>query len=75
MLPGRTKVEGDTLRATEARERERAEIQVRLATLDEQSARPLRAIIAGTATDEDKEKLSKLEAESKRLRDRLNELK
>lgn len=49
-----------------------AEIKQQLINLDNQSIRPLRAILAGTPTDEDKQKLGELEAEAQKLRDNLN---
>ena len=53
----------------------RAEIiKARLKRLDFESIRPLRAILDGTATDEDSEKLSGLEAEVWLLREELQEL-
>lgn len=45
-----------------------AEIKSRLGVIDALSARPLRAIIAGTATDVDKQKLTDLETEAQTLR-------
>ena len=44
------------------------EIQARLAEIDIESARPLRALAAGSGTDFDREKLSKLDAEVRTLR-------
>ena len=51
-----------------------AEIKGLLSNIDTQSVRPLRAKIAGTATKEDEDKLSELEAEAARLRDELKDL-
>ena len=71
MLPGRTKSEGDAIRAAEAREQERAAILAELDALDRRSVRSLRAVVAGTATDEDKAKLAAIEAEAVSKRSRL----
>jgi len=71
MLPGRTKAEGDAIRAAEAREQERATILAELDALDRRSARALRAVVAGTATDEDKAKLVEIETEAVSKRARL----
>ena len=47
---------------------EQAEIFAKLEELDLQAVRPLRAIVAGTATETDRQKLSEIEAEAKKLR-------
>ena len=47
---------------------EQAEIFAKLEALDLQAVRPLRAIVAGTATETDRKKLSEIEAEVKKLR-------
>ena len=47
---------------------EQAEIFAKLEELDLQAVRPLRAIVAGTATETDRKKLSEIEAEVKKLR-------
>ena len=47
---------------------EQAEIFAKLEALDLQAVRPLRAIVAGTATETDRQKLSEIEAEVKKLR-------
>ena len=47
---------------------EQAEIFAKLEELDLQAVRPLRAIVAGTATETDRQKLSEIEAEVKKLR-------
>lgn len=75
MLPGRTKAEGDAIRAAEAVAAARAAILAELDALDRRSARALRAVVAGTATDEDKVKLAEIEGEAVQLRSRLAELK
>lgn len=55
--------------------RQRAEeIRRQLAELDNQTTRPLRAILAGTSTDEDTDKLREIEAQAVILRDELAEL-
>lgn len=46
----------------------------RLEELDEQSARPLRAILSGVGTDEDKQKLLDIETEAQALRQRIKDL-
>ena len=46
---------------------EQAEIFAKLEALDLQAVRPLRAIVAGTATETDRQKLSEIEAEVKKL--------
>ena len=51
-----------------------AEIKSRLGVIDTLSARPLRAVIAGTATDMDRQKLSDLETEAQTLRAELTAL-
>lgn len=74
MLPGRTKAEGDAIREAASRESERAAILAELDALDRRSARALRAVVAGTATDEDKSALAKIEDEAVSKRARLAEL-
>lgn len=49
-------------------ENKQAEILAKLEALDSQAVRPLRAIVAGTATDVDRQKLTEIEAEAKKLR-------
>ena len=44
------------------------EIKTRLIEIDSESARPLRAIAAGTATEHDRQKLEVLEREAETLR-------
>lgn len=46
-----------------------AEIDARLAGIDAESARPLRAVVSGTAEDADHAKLAALEAEAAALRE------
>lgn len=74
MLPGRTKAEGDAIRAEQAKEAERTEILADLDALDRKSNRALRAIAAGTATDADRARIVEIEAEVVALRARLAEL-
>ena len=50
------------------------EIRRQLAGLDEQAIRPLRAILTGTSTGEDTDKLREIEAQAALLRDELAEL-
>jgi len=47
--------------------------KTRLAEIDLESSRPLRAILAGTATQEDHDKLAALEAEAIQLRASIKE--
>lgn len=49
----------------------KAEILARLEAIDSESARPIRAVALGTATDYDKEKIQALEAEAVALREEL----
>ena len=51
-----------------------AEIKQQLAVLDEQAIRPLRAILAGTPTDEDRDKLAEIEEQAVALREELAKL-
>ena len=53
------------------RERKAAEIVAELDALDKRSTRALRAVVAGTATDEDKAKLAEIETEAVSKRSRL----
>ena len=69
-----TQAEVDAKAAACAREQERAAILAELDALDKRSARALRAVVAGTATDDDKAALVKIEAEAIALRARLVEL-
>lgn len=66
-----TKAEVDAEAAEQARDAERAAILAELDALDRRSARALRAVVAGTATDEDKAALAKIEHEAIALRARL----
>lgn len=50
------------------------EIKQQLIDLDNQAIRPLRAILAGTPTDEDRTKLAELEVKAERLRNELQEM-
>jgi hypothetical protein len=56
------------------RQKRIAEIQSQLDNIDHQSVRPLRAKLAGTDTQADREKLEELENEAAILRDELNEI-
>ena len=51
-----------------------AELKQQLAELDLQAVRPLRAIAAGTATDEDKSRLSEIESQAETLRSEIANL-
>ena len=67
------KLQGDAFipTADTLKEQEKQEAKTRLAEIDKESVRPLRAIAAGTQTKEDTDKLTKLEAEAKALREKL----
>ena len=69
-----TQAEVDAEVAKQARDAERAAILAELDALDRRSARALRAVVAGTATDDDKAALAKIEGEAIALRARLAEL-
>lgn len=69
-----TQAEIDQAATANARETEHAAILVKLDTLDRRSARALRAVVAGTATEEDKAKLAEIETEAAALRATLAEL-
>lgn len=51
-----------------------AEIDARLAEIDAASVRPLRAIVAGDETEEDRAKLAALDAEAEALREERKEI-
>jgi hypothetical protein len=57
----------------ELNEQRRAEILARLAAIDYESIRPLRAIADGTATNKEREKLVMLESEAKKLREEISQ--
>ena len=69
-----TQTEVDAKAAKQARDAERAAILAELDALDRRSARALRAVVAGTATGEDKAALAKIEDEAVSKRARLAEL-
>ena len=69
-----TQAEVDAKAANQARDAERAAILAELDALDRRSARALRAVVAGTATGDDKAALAKIEGEAIALRARLAEL-
>lgn len=58
----------------EAAQQAIAQIKARLREIDSESARPLRAIAAGSATEEDTAKLAALDAEAVALRVELEEM-
>ena len=66
-----TQAQVDAKAAMQAREAERAAILAELDALDKRSAHALRAVVAGTATDEDRAALAKIEDEAIALRARL----
>lgn len=51
-----------------------AEIKRRFTAIDRERIRPLAAVVAGTGTDEDRDKLARLEQEAQALRDELTGL-
>lgn len=55
-------------------EEQTEELKNRLDEIDRQAIRPLRAIAAGTATDEDRRILAELEAQAKEIRAQMAEL-
>ena len=69
-----TQAEIDQAAEVAVREAERAAILAELDALDRRSARALRAVVVGTATEEDKDKLAKIEDEAVSKRARLAEL-
>jgi hypothetical protein len=64
----------ETAKAEFERKKRIAEIQSQLDNIDRQSVRPLRAKLAGTDTEADRERLEELEAAASTLRTELNEL-
>ena len=66
-----TQAEVDAEVAKQARDAERSAILAELDALDRRSARALRAVVAGTATDEDRATLAAIEAEAVSKRARL----
>ncbi|MFU6379091.1 hypothetical protein ACM792_28260 [Metapseudomonas otitidis] len=67
LFPGWSEIPG-------AGEVRRAEIMEALAAIDAASARPLRAILVGTATDGDRARLAELEEQAATLRIELSSL-
>lgn len=67
---------GLTQEEQEAKEKEKriAEIKAQLNSLDEKSARSMRAILANTATEDDRNFLANLETQAEQLRQELKEL-
>lgn len=51
-----------------------AAIKAELSAIDMQAVRPLRAIAAGTATDEDRVRLAELETQAAELREKLKQM-
>lgn len=66
--------EAGQITAGELLERRRRPLERELVALDERAVRPLRAILAGTGTDEDTAKLKAIEAEAVEVRARLAEI-
>ncbi len=59
---------------TRSAEERTEELKKRLDEIDRQAIRPLRAIAAGTATDEDRSVLAELEAQAEKIREEIAEL-
>ncbi len=59
---------------TRSAEEQTEELKNRLDEIDRQAIRPLRAIAAGTATDEDRRVLAELEAQAEEIRAQMAEL-
>lgn len=59
---------------TRSAEEQTEELKNRLDEIDRQAIRPLRAIAAGTATDEDRSVLAELEAQAEKIREEIAEL-
>lgn len=73
LIDGNLILDTDKVKATEMAARI-VEIKSRLAEIDSESIRPLRAVLADTATDADKSKLTELENEAIELRTELSNL-
>jgi len=71
MLLGKTKQDVDAKNKQDKADAVRAAILAELDALDHRSARALRAVVAGTATEEDKATLAAIEAEAVSKRARL----
>ena len=74
MLRTETEIAAERDAVVNSPENKAAEIKQQLAALDEQAIRPLRAILAGTPSDEDTDKLREIEAQAVALRRELAEL-
>lgn len=59
---------------TRSAEEQTEELKNRLDEIDRQAIRPLRAIAAGTATDEDRRILTELEMQAEKIREEIAEL-
>ena len=59
---------------TRSTEEQTEELKNRLDEIDRQAIRPLRAIAAGTATDEDRRILAELEMQAEKIREEIAEL-
>ena len=73
-INGKSLSEAKAESEAKARADEKASILAALDELDRKSARALRSVVAGAATDADKARLVELEAEAMALRARLVEL-
>lgn len=51
-----------------------AELKIQLSSLDEKSSRSMRAILAGTATDDDRAFLANIETQAEAIRERIRQL-
>lgn len=69
-----TASEAETRQAEDAKQAQRAELLAQLDTLDLKTIRSMRAIQAGTATADDREKLSEIEAQAEEVRQQLKAL-
>lgn len=70
-LKGKTRAQLDAEQAARERDERIAAARSRLAALDAAAVRPLRAVVAGTATDADHTRLADIEAEAQKLREAL----
>lgn len=74
-LKGYAPMKTEEEKAQEEAERRMREIKTELYELDLQAIRPLRAILAGTQTEEDLEKIKEIETMAKELRIKIQPLK
>lgn len=74
-LKGYAPMQTDDEKAQEESESRIREIKAALSELDLEAIRPLRAILAGTQTEEDLEKIKEIETKAKELRIKIQPLK